>query len=288
MYGRSIKGTPIEVFTAGWFSGLGEKFKHIVNPLLAGWFSKDYGLSFEHTTKSVYFICGRHKTVNETSIDYRSFSVVPNFMIKKCSPLYDGERELMQVLTQESINKFGIPIEYYCIDGYTSPDDLGIDKVFGETNMKVAVAVWNIMVSYKLQRESRTWSKFGIGAADQITVYVPKASFETITNGRYPQTGDVFRETTTGRWFEITDREEGEPTAAFLQSRKYVWELKAVPYMRQEKLLFTNETAGSELNNLIDGFDVLDITNDVDVKVESIKYVPAANEEPQKNPFGAW
>lgn len=288
MYGRPIKGTPIEVFTAGWFSGLGEKFAHIVNPLLAGWFSKDYDEALSHTTQNIYFICGRHKATQDDSLNYRNFSVLPNDLTRKCSDVYDGDRKLLQSLTQESINKFGIPVEYYWVDGYDSPYNTSVDKVFGETNVKTVVDVWDIMVSYKLQRESRTWSKFGIDAADQITLFVPKASFEAITGGRYPQTGDIFREVTTGRLFEVTDREEGEPMAAFLQSRQYVWELKAVPYSRQEKLFFAPKTENSYLASVLPKVDVLDITNDVDVKVEPIKYEPAPNEEAQKNPFASW
>ena len=288
MDGIPKQGTPNQIFTAGWFGELGEKAKHIMSPFFAGWFDADYDKTFLHQTTPIFFICGRHKQVSKVSIDYRSFSVLPNFLTQKCSSLYDGERELMQVLSQESINKFGIPVEYYWINGYDAPNDVGVDKVFGESNIKIVMDVWNIMVSYKLSRESRTWSKFGIGASDQITLLVPKASFEFVTGGRYPQTGDIFREVTTGRMFEITDREEGEPTAAYLQSRQYVWELKAVPYMRQEKLSFTDKTRGSQLNKIVDQFDVLDISNDVDVKVEAIKYKPTVNEESQKNPFGTW
>jgi Virus neck protein len=282
-----IKGTPNQIFTAGWFGDLGQKAKQIISPFFAGWYGENRNNDrYTQKTENVFFVCGIHKNKHTSSVDYTKFSVLPNYLTQKCSSLYNGDRELMQVLSQESVNKFGIPIEYYWIDGYELPDATGIDAVFGETSKKTVMAVWsNVMVWYPFRRESRTWSKFGIGAADQLTVHIPKASFEHITGGRYPQTGDIFREITTNRLFEITDREEGEPEFAFFQSRQYMWELKAVPYMRQEALFFTNETSNSYLAGVLPKADKLDITNDVDVKVEPLKYVPKANEKSQSNPF---
>lgn len=289
MSGIVKKGSSIDVFTAGWWSQLGSKFKYTIEPFFAGWFTNQIQVEVNQTTKPIIYKTGKHVASIKKSNDYKNFSKLPSFLTQKCSPLYDGERELRQVLSQEAITKFGIATQFYRV-GYDE-DVFAVDKIFGENENRTVLNMWdNVMMWYKLQRENRVWTKFGIDSADTFTAMVPKAHFMHVTGGYFPQGGDLFIEKATGRVMEVLEREEGEPMATAYQSRQYMWELKVVLYNRQEFLAFNNITAGSKLDQIMkeSAHDKLDIKNDVDVKKESVIYEPKPNESPQKNPFGSW
>jgi hypothetical protein len=287
MKGTIKSGTPVDVYTGGWWKRAGLKLQSLVEPFTAGWFAEIIGINLPQTTQYVYFIAGRHKTEIKQSNDFRNMSMLPSYMTQKCSSLYDGERELLQVVNQEAITKFGIPVEYYYL-GYDE-DKKNVDYIFGEYENRFVLDVWdNVMFWYKLQRENRVWSKFGIDAADTFTIVVPKAHFMHVTGGYVPQAGDLFIEKSTGRIMEILEREEGEPFATYYQSRQYNWELKATLYTREEFIDFNEKTKNSRLARDIKIRDINNNKNEIYLNKDIVNYKPAVNEEPQKNPFGVW
>lgn len=289
MSGLIKKGSSIDVFTAGWWSQLGSKFKYTIEPFFSGWFTNEIQIEIHQKTTVVVFKAGKHVATVKKTNDYKNFSKLPKFLTQKCSPVYDGERELRQVLSQEAVTKYGIATQFYKV-GYEE-DPLDVDKIFGENENRTVLNVWdNVMMWYKLQRENRMWSKFGIDSADTFVAMVPKAHFMHVTGGYFPQAGDLFIEKATGRVMEILEREEGEPMSTAYQSRQYMWELKAVIYNRQEFLAFNNITSGSKLDLLMKEavHDKLDIKNDVDTKKVEVIYEPKAHESLQQNPFQSW
>lgn len=281
------RGSDVGVFTAGWWSQVGSTLQSIIEPFTAGWFSSFNNVIVNQTTKIVNVKNGVHSVTIERESGYKTFSKLPSFLTQKCSARYNGERELIQVLSQEAVTKFGIATQYYRIS--YNEDGETVDMIFGENQNRTVLSVWdNIMMWYRLERENRIWSKFGIDSNDSITANIPKAHFMHITNGYIPNPGDVFIENGTGRAFEILERKEGDPISVPLQSRQYMWELKCVLYSRQEFLNFTNDTKNTKLYTIMSSKDKLDIRDVVDVKKEEVLYKPSPTEKPQQNPFQAW
>ena len=287
MLGNIKQGTPVGVFTAGWWKQVGVKLQSVIEPFTAGWFKEEIAVDVFQVTQNIYFRTGKHTAEIKNSLDFRNMSMLPSYMTQKCSSLYNGERELLQVINQEAITKFGIPIEYYYL-GYDE-DRRDVDYIFGEHEDRSVLDVWDdIMFWYKLQRENRIWTKFGIDANDSFSILVPKAHFMHVTGGYFPQAGDVFIEKSTGRIFEILEREEGEPMATYYQSRQYNWELKVTLYTREEFLGFNDKTKNTALAKHMKAKDNFNIKDVVDVKKVNAVYKPKAGEEPQKNTFATW
>ena len=287
MLGKSQTGTIVDIFTAGWWKTIGGKLQSVVEPFTAGWFGNNVAVDAIQITQNVYYVAGSHKTNIKESYDFRTASMLPSYYTQKCSSLYNGERELMQVTNQEAITKFGVAVQYYYIS--YDEDRRDVDYIFGEEENRYVLNMWdNIMCWYKIQRENRVWSKFGIDAADTFTIVVPKAHFMHVTGGYYPQAGDVIMEKSTGRYLEILEREEGEPFATYLQSRQYNWELKATLYTREEFLGFADNMKNSPLAIHMKAKDKFDMSDEVDVQKVKAVYQPKVGEQSQQNPFSSF
>lgn len=215
-------------------------------------------------------------------------SVLPTYMTQKSSAAYDGERELLQTLNQESILKFGNPITYYRLTYNEDIDD--VDYILGENNNRQVYDYWeDIMVWYKISRENRMWTKFGIESSDTFKVKVPKAHFLYKTDGYFPQVGDIFIEQASDRIFEVLSRDESEESKAYLQSQKYNWEIVVQAYTKQEFLDFSDKCTTSKLYELMQNkIDVLDVTEKINSKKERVIYKPTITEQASQNPYASW
>jgi len=289
MSGNIYHGSKTGVFTAGWFKEIGASFKSTIEPFTAGWFTRTTIEDIQQHTQEISYIPGDHTVATKYSYDYRTFNPAANSLTKKCSSAYSGDRELMQTLSQESITKFGIPVEYYYIGYDENPAD--VDKIFGESQNRKVLNVWdNVMFWHKLQRENRIWSKLGIESNDSFSSWTPKAHFQHVTGGYYPQAGDIFREKIpNGRFFEVLEREEGDNEAVWFQSRQYMWEVKLKLLTLDGTITISEQYKNTELYKLINKtVDVLDIAGDVEVKKDSVIYTPKPREAPNNSPFMGW
>lgn len=289
MSGNIYHGSKIGVFTAGWIKEIGSSFKSAIEPFTAGWFTRTSSTEYTHHTQEIDYVIGEHTSKTKYSYDYRTFNPQANPLTKKCSVNYNGERELMQTLTQESITKFGIPMEFYYIGYDETRGD--VDKIFGENEKRQVLNVWtDVMFWYKLQRENRLWSKFGIESSDTFSSWTPKAHFQNTTGGYFPQAGDIVREMIpNGRFFEVTSREEGDNEAVWFQSRQYMWEVKLSLLTVDSTIIVPEQYKNTELYKLINKTaDVFDIAGDVEVKKEDVVYTPKAGENHPQSPFITW
>lgn len=284
-------GTHISVFTGGVFRHIGKALQSVVEPFTNGWYTTFDDLNGEHTTQYIRTLSAFDQEgyigVSD-SIDYLDFSMLPSQYVKKCTSDWDGARELQQVLTQDYVLRYGVPVEYYRVT--YEEDKSAVDMVWGENINRYVIKMYdNIMSWHKLQRESRIWGMFGIESDDSIKMMIPKAHFEFETDGYYPQSGDIIREKPTGRLFEILEREEGESIgASFLQSKQYMWEVKAVIYKRQENIGFVPATAGTELARILSLKDKLDVTNVVEATKDDVLYAPTRTDQSSQIPYVGW
>lgn len=211
---------------------------------------------------------------------------LPYYLTKKSSSLYAPERELLQVMNQEAVLKFGIPVEFYRIaydENYLDPN-----RILGENNNKIVINKYEVMVWYKISRENRMWTKFGIESNDIVKMTVPKAHFQYKTNGYFPQAGDLIIEKSTSRVFEVLTRDESEESHAYLQSQQYNWKLETRLYDKQELLTFAEDMKNTKLYEIMNVNDKLKINNVIPSKVDDIFYQPKLTEQANKNPFVAF
>jgi hypothetical protein len=199
-------------------------------------------------------------------------------------PIYDSEKELFAMLHMESFNMFGVPMYYYAASYNTSAN-----KIFGEDNNRRFTQSFDIMSYYRLPREDKLWSKFGIEGIDEITMYISKEHFQYVTSstGGYsyiPKTGDIIKAKYNNYYYEIVAIKE--EASQFLQSKRYVWELIVRPFKDAHIInMISGDPIGTVTNKTTDLFDRVQAIN---AKMSGIAYQNKPCEKPANDPFASW
>ena len=102
---------------------------------------------------------------------YDDFSKDQNPYFDVSSPAYNNDKNLMAVVVNEAINKFGVCMEYYIITYNTN-----YDRIWGEDNNRCYIRSFEFMAKYDLPREDKIWTKFGIEGTDELTLWISKKS----------------------------------------------------------------------------------------------------------------
>lgn len=218
---------------------------------------------------------------------YDDFSKDQNPYFDVSSPSYNNDKNLIAVVVNEAINKYGVCMEYY-----VTTYDTSYDKIWGEDNNRHYIRKFEFMSKYELPKEDKIWTKFGIENSDQITLWVSKrhfqaASIDPITRISYnrPQIGDIIKANFSNYFYEIT--EVAEDTGMYFQSNQYIWEL-TVRTMKNENISTTPTLSASDIYTSTNLDDIFGIDNEIDVEKESIIYKQQKGEKPKDDPFGVW
>lgn len=203
------------------------------------------------------------------------------------TPEYNREKSLFDLFCNEIINKSGVCMEYF-ITTY----DINYNRIWGEDNDRRFERVFDFMVYYRLPREEKMWSKFGLIGTDNFSMWVSKRHFKTASNHPslqteyIPKMGDVIKSKYANYFYEIV--EVKEDTGLYLQSKQHIWEF-VVKVFKDEGISTTAETSASSISQYTDkSSDIFDIKDIVDVKKEQYIYDPPPSEKPTNDPFGNW
>lgn len=119
-------------------------------------------------------------------MNYDQFGFMPNGFFVKCTPAYDSERELYEVLQMEGFNERGVQMIYYPVD-LVNPDTL-----FGETNNLILNRRFDYMAYYELPKEGRNVGILGIVGSDNFQIYVSKMHYDFVSTYDSSGTSAVF------------------------------------------------------------------------------------------------
>jgi len=209
----------------------------------------------------------------------------PYFDFRKSS--YDREKNLFSLWATESINKYGV-----CMEFYQTTYDTSYDKIFGEDNNRRFVKKFDVMVYYQMPREEKMWTKFGIENMDTFSMFVSKRHFDAASNSPdggvkvIPKMGDIIMAKYNNYIYEIT--EIAEEVSMFLQSKEHVWEFVVRPF-KDEMIDLPDSMSGTSISAFTNkDEDIFDISKDIDVAKEDIIYRPPPEEKSNNDPFGNW
>tara|TARA_Y100000310_G_C20704329_1_gene833667 strand:- start:33779 stop:34708 length:930 start_codon:yes stop_codon:yes gene_type:complete len=305
------KGDSLGVFTGGWFDKHAGKPRGGIDVFSHGWFEEiGPDVEISATAQDIVFESGINRTeINyviwsqaaeyvfeatsvtieiDDSTDYTDYPALPNGWFTKCSPAYDNEREFYKMTQMEAYNTFGVPCLYYKMEYVFSASD----KIWGEKNDRVFSEYWyDVQTSFKLPRENKQWSKFGISDLNNFTMYMSKEHFKCVTsasgeNGWIPQQGDLIQTEYNSNIYEIT--EVKEEAGMYFLDKRYTWELIVTPF-KDEFVSITGNVSASPLSAYADKpDDIFDVRNPVDVEKEDIIYKPPAQEKPNNDPWANW
>jgi len=232
---------------------------------------------------------------------YTNYSDVPNEYITRCAASsyqgsignYNNERELYDLLITEAYNKHGV-----CMDYYITTFDKSYDKIYGEDNNRSFTRRFQIMGSFRLPREEKLWTKFGIEGMDQFSVFVSKRHFWEASQYDYTQTnknayspyvpkaGDYIISKYNKYVYEIVEVKDEE--MMYLHSKQHVWELMVKPF-KDEHIITTALTSASDMSAATNqSTDKYDITKVIDNKKGDIKYTPKTGETGNQDPYSGW
>jgi hypothetical protein len=237
---------------------------------------------------------------NKTSGNYFDYTDIPNQYITKCGTSnyagsvgsYNNERELFDVLVTEAYNKHGVCMEYYI-----TTFDKNYDRIFGEDNDKRFTRFFKVMGSFKLPREEKLWTKFGIEGMDQFSMYISKRHFweasqydstQTVKNAApyVPKAGDYIVSKYNKYAYEVVEVKDEE--MMYLHSKQHIWELLVKPF-KDEHIVTTSLTSASDMADISNqNDDKFNISNVIDQKKGDINYTPKGTEITKQDYFGNW
>lgn len=200
---------------------------------------------------------------------------------------YNSEKLLYSKLSSGLINERGVTLLFFIVD-YSKMYDV----IFREDNDRTVIRKFPIKGMFDLSSQDREISLMGIHETDTFHIFVNKDHFTMASRldhqgNRYrgylyeaytPKTGDVIKSSHNNTYYQVLDCRD-ERDIQFHQTRHH-WDI-TVRVMRNNR--YNINTSNSETlqdisQELLKNNDALSANEEIDTKVEQIKY----------NPFGEW
>ena len=183
------------------------------------------------------------------------------------------DRSVFEKALQESIEIFGVNIEYWRVSRNAAKDPL-----YNEDSRPLITDKWDLKAKGSTFDETYTLSRFGIESQDEYIFLISKTSFEEVAgDGEVPYEGDYIYLNYQDRIFQIADVKDDK--SVFLQN-KFAYELTVRPA----------DISGEETTANIGIDDFEDIVSDIDdsATIEALDDAIVTTKADDSDPFGDW